>query len=360
MAISAGRSYVLRNRKSSLVFNVAGNTTNIAIRLDTWRLDTGQFRTSQVWHLFPLDDGGYLIANKHSGLVATVLDSSLAPSAKLEQNTLQTASAAQQTWLLREVSGGGHHIVNKRSGLYLGLQGNGTGTGAQTQLDFFYRPPLATNVWGLEVEDEYRPVLDLAPVPAGPADIGDVVRLTGFAQPSQQQTAPVLIGQVALPFPLVTDSALPRTRQGIDSPYYLLKRHGYWKLAHYHDHTGATQQTRTQQITVGLTSANAQQVQTATGISVTADASFVYGGPTAALATTISSGLKVTNGSSSSTTPESSRTQTISRVYPQGGRVAEALWYKEDKYTLTRLDGTVVIEWTTRDPNTGLSDAWTA
>ncbi|MER5766229.1 hypothetical protein [Streptomyces sp. NPDC001985] len=201
-------------------------------------------------------------------------------------------------------------------------------------------------------------MLDLAPVPAGPADIGDVVRLTGFGRPAQQQTAPVLIGQVALPFPLITDSALPRTRQGIDSPYYLLKRHGSWKLAHYWDHNGATQQTRSQQITVGLITPNAPAVQTATGISVTADASFVYTGFTASLGTTISRGLKVTTGSGSGATPESSRTQTVNRVHPQGGRVADALWQKEDKYTLTRLDGTVVVEWTTRDPNTFLSDAW--
>ncbi|MER6916915.1 RICIN domain-containing protein [Streptomyces sp. NPDC000594] len=358
MAISAGRSYVLRNRKSGIVLNVAGNSTNVGNRLDTWRLDTGQYRTSQVWHVFPLDDGGHLIANKFSGLVATVVDGSVAPSAKLEQNTVQTGPAALQTWLVREAPGGGHHIVNKRTGLYLGLQGNTTGSGAQTQQDFFHRPPQATNVWDLEVEDEYRPVLDLAPVPAGPADIGDVVRLTGFGQPSQQQTAPVLIGQVALPFPLITDSALPRTRQGIESPYYLLKRQGYWKLAHFYDHNGATQQTRTQQITVGLTTPNAPAVQIVTGISVTADASLAYTGLTASLGTTISRGLKTTTGSGPA--QESSRTQTLSRSYPQGGRVAEALWYKEDKYTLTRLDGTVAIEWTTRDPNTCISDAWSA
>jgi hypothetical protein len=32
--------------------------------------------------------------------------------------------------------------------------------------------------------------------------------------------------------------------------------------------------------------------------------------------------------------------------------VTEAIWYRSDKYVPDRLNGTVVLDWTTRDPDT--------
>jgi hypothetical protein len=39
-------------------------------------------------------------------------------------------------------------------------------------------------------------------------------------------------------------------------------------------------------------------------------------------------------------------------------RMTEAIWYRSDKYVLERLNGTVVLDWTARDPNTSIADAY--
>ncbi|MFI5621137.1 RICIN domain-containing protein [Streptomyces sp. NPDC051567] len=353
--ITAGRSYVIRNRKGGYVLNVAGNGTNPSAKIDTWDLQTNHDRNSQLWHLFPLDQGSFLIVNKNSGQVLNVVGNSSAASTRLEQYPLQSAPEAMQTWMLRPAPGGGYFVVNKRSGLYMNIQGNDPANGRVEQYHY-QNGADAAQVWDLEVEDEYKSVLDLAHIVTDPADVGDVLRLTGFRQPTKKQTDAVLIGQAAVPFPLVQDPALSRDRQAQESPYYLLKRHGYWSLVYYFEHSGSSEYTKSQEVKVGLTTTNSREVESTVGISVTAEASFSYGGFSGSLSATLSAELKVTTSSSS--TQESTRTDTVSRTYAAGKRASEAIWYKEDRYTLERLDGTKVTEWTVRDSDTVISDGY--
>ncbi|GAA2208299.1 hypothetical protein GCM10009850_037570 [Nonomuraea monospora] len=352
-ALTAGRTYVIRNRKSGNVLNVAAYSTGSSAKLETWSLQSDLNRPSQVWHLFPLDQGTCLLVNKRSGHLANVASNSAQPSAGLEQ---LTDGATMHTWMLREAPGGGYHIVNKRSGLYMNVSGNSSKLSAPVEQYYLQNTAEAAEVWNLEIEDEYKTVLDAGHVERDPADVGDIVRLTSYKQPAKTQTEPVLIGRVALPFVMVADPALPRERQSAESPYYLLSRYGYWKLVYFFEHGGASEYTKTQEVRVGLSTTNAKEVESTVGISVTAEASFGYGGFSGSLSATVSAELKVTT--STSTTQESSRTDTVSRTYPAGKRVSETIWYKEDKYVLTRLDGTTLTEWVVRDPDTCITDAY--
>ena len=53
-----------------------------------------------------------------------------------------------------------------------------------------------------------------------------------------------------------------------------------------------------------------------------------------------------------------SKQETIQRSYHADKRVTEAVWYRNDRYVLERLDGTVVLSWTTRNPNMTVNDAY--
>ncbi|MEU0127252.1 RICIN domain-containing protein [Streptomyces sp. NPDC006289] len=353
--LSAGRSYVITNRKMKGVVNVWQNDCTPGAGLNIEPLLTGTKRNSQVWHLFPLDQGTVLFVNKNSGQVMNVHNNNPAPGEWLEQYYLQDDPAALQTWLVRDAPGGGVYLVNKRTGMYTNIHNNAIGKNEVEQY-YFQNDPANAQVWDLQVEDEYTPVLGLPHVDRDPMDIGDVIRLTDFKQPTKKQTEQVLLGQVAMPFILVQDTAVPRERQASETPYYFLKRYGYWALAYYFEHSGASAYTKTQGVTVGLTTSNSQQVQNTTGIVVKADASFSYKGASASLSTTLSQELKVTT--TSSTTQESTRTDTVSRTYAAGKRIAEAIWFKEDRYVLERMDGSKVTEWAVRDPDTLISDSY--
>ncbi|MFK0294069.1 RICIN domain-containing protein [Streptomyces sp. NPDC090442] len=356
MGFTAGRSYVIRNRRSGLVLNVAGNGTNQGADLDTWTLQTNNYRASQTWHLFPLDQGSVLLANKNSGQVVSVRDNSTDPSKRIEQYPLQADRLGAQSWMLRDAPGGGYHIVNKRSGLYVNLAGNNSDSGAKADQYYLQDNPAACQVWDLEVEDENKTILDLDQVDTDPDDIGDIIRLTDFRRPTKSTTDRVLIGQVALPFPMVDDPGMSREERARRSPYYLLKRYGSWKLVYYYEHSGASTYTKSQEIKVGLTTTNASEVKSTTGISVTANAGFSFHGFTASLSATVSHQLQVTT--SSSTSESTQRTETVSRSYPSGKRMSEAIWYRDDTFVLERIDGTKVLEWAVRDSDTCITDAY--
>ncbi|MEU6742109.1 RICIN domain-containing protein [Streptosporangium sandarakinum] len=359
--LTAGRTYVIRNRKTGYVLTVPGDST------EPTYLHTGYFMSnavanmpSSVWHLFPLDNGICLLVNRRSGLPISVFANSADPSAVLEQNGIDRG-ATMYAWMLYEAPGGGYHIINKRSGLYMNVQNNADHVSARVEQYYRQGTPAATEVWDLVLQEEYKAVVAAGSVTRGPADMGDIVRMTSYAQPARTQTDPVLIGQVALPFLMVSDPAIAgRLRQSVESPYYLLSRYGYWKMVYYYEHGGASEYTQTKEVKVGLSTTTSAEIQNTVGISIAADASvgfgFKYFGFSASLSATISSELKVTI--SASTTSESSRTETVSRSYPAGKRVSEALWYKEDKYVLTRMDGTPLTEWVVRDPYTCITDAY--
>ncbi|OLZ71976.1 hypothetical protein AV521_08465 [Streptomyces sp. IMTB 2501] len=357
--IPAGRSYRIKNQRSSLYLNVAGYNQDESAHLEQWHLQSGQNRMSQVWHVFPLDFGKYLLANKASGFVVNIRGNSTEPLAPAEQYRLQQTDARPaQQWLLRDAASGTLEVINDKSQLLLTV-GRHTSNPSDSVAQFgvVSGDPTASPAsqrWHFEVEDEYKPVLDLPDIPD--VGIGDIHRMTSYQPTPSTKTEEVEVATMAYPFPLVKDPAFNRQRQARENPYYILRRYGFWERIYSYEHGGASDYTHTEETTVGLTTTNARTVEETTTISVTAEASFGFKGFGASLSSTISHELKVV------TTHEEvkshSRKVTIERNYQAGKRVTEAIWYRCDKYVLERLDGSEVLSWTTRDPNTSIADAY--
>jgi hypothetical protein len=356
--IPAGRSYRIKNQRSGLYMNVRAYSANEGALLELWQLQPrgDANRRSQIWHVFPLDFGRYLLANKGSGLVVNVVGNSTIPGERLEQYHLQPLnSRPAQQWMLHDVAAGAVQIINDKSQLLANLRSWGTAPSTLLEQWTLAGDSHATaQHWLFEVEDEYRRVIDLPEITY--PGIGDIHRMTSYQPTPSDKTSPVEVGAMAYPFPLVRDPAFDRRRQAQENPYYILRRYGYWERVYSYEHGGASDYTHREETTVGLTTTNGRTVEDTTSISVTAEASFGFKGAGASLSTTISRELKVT------TTHEEVkshfRTVTIERIYQAGRRVTEAIWYRSDKYVLERLNGTVVLDWVTRNPNMSIADAY--
>ncbi|GGU30037.1 RICIN domain-containing protein [Streptomyces violascens] len=349
MAFTPGRTYRIRNKASNGLVVTPKNWASGETQLQIYGLQTDGNRIRQIWHVMPLDNDDVMIVNKKTGLCFNVHQNSTAPSTGVQQYDIQSPAVnSSQKWMLRPATSGYYTVVNKKSGLELTPQNWGTSPSTNLQQ---YTPggpgERERQYWALEVEDEYPQITGLRPVDRDPNDIGDVIRLTGFTEPSRDSTPEVLIGQLAVPFFTIGDSS-PQW-QVDNSPYYILKRYGYWQKVFFYEHPGTSRVTKTKKVTVGLTTSTGKTVEETTGISVTAEASFAYKGFSASLSTTYSRELKVTTYTGE--VHEHSTEDTIEREYQADHvRIAECLWYRGDRYTVERMDGTKVLEWNTLNP----------
>jgi hypothetical protein len=357
MPIQPGSSYRIKNKRSNLYLSVVGNSLKESALLEQREVQAGQDRMSQVWHVFPLDFGSYLLVNKASGLVVNIAWNSTDSSAKAEQYRLQTPGEEQpaQQWFLRDSGDGVYEIINNKSQQLLSVVWYSQEPSALIeQYPHTSDERSDAQRWLLEVEDEYKVVADLTRRPD--TDIGDIHRMTSYQPTPANQTEPVEIAAMAYPFVLVHDPALGRQRQAQENPYYILRRYGFWQREYSYEHSGAADFNMSEQTTVGLTTTDTGAVERTASISVTAEAGFGLHGFGASLTATISNELMVT------TTHEEvknhSEQETIQRSYHAGKRVTEAVWYRNDRYVLERLDGIVVLSWTTRNPNMTITDAY--
>lgn len=346
MAFTPGRTYRIRNKASNGLVVTPKNWASGETQLQIYPLQSDGNRIRQVWHVMPLDNDDVMLVNKKTGLCFNIDHNSMEPSMGVQQYDIQSPAVdSSQKWLLRPATSGYYTVVNKKSGLELTPQSWGTSPSTGLQQ---YNPggpgEREHQYWALEVEDELPQITGLKPIDRDPNDIGDVIRLTGFKEPARETTPEVLIGQLAVPFFTIADST--RQWQIDSSPYYILKRYGYWKKVFFYEHPGTSEVTKREKVTVGLTTSTGTTVEDTTGISVTAEASFAYKGFSASLSTTYSHELKVTTYSGE--VKEHSTEVEIVRKYPDDGvRIAECLWYRGDRYTVERMDGTKILEWNT-------------
>ncbi|MFE0582924.1 hypothetical protein [Streptomyces sp. NPDC058874] len=237
---------------------------------------SGQGRLAQTWKVLSLDNGEYVVEQKVGGTILTADNySSGTVRGNLDSPQYGTTNVNirnSQIWILRP-EGTGYTLRNEDDGLF-----GPTGLGA-------------------------------GPVPAPSA----------YTRPNPHTTPEVLIGTTILPCPLVTDPALGQARKAQESPYYLLKRYGFYKVVSSYDHSGQIPKTESQGTTVGMSATNAREVESTTGISVTAE-----------------------------TTNSSSTTVTVERSYPANSeRLAPSIWFRSDRCVLERTDGSKVMEWQT-------------
>ncbi|MGW3663014.1 RICIN domain-containing protein [Streptomyces sp. NPDC005141] len=339
--IPPGYSYIIENKKSGKVVSVASFSTNEARQLQILDLRTASAeRDSQTWLVMSLDNDNVIFVNKKSGKVLNVAGFSTSNWTALEQLSLRAdpTQQASQTWTIREDSGGHRTIQNLRSSLYVGVAGY-SGDEARN----LEQQPLQSDAnrsaqsWKLTQAHAYSEITGLKePVDSS---IGDVQELTSYSRPAEDRTKEVLVGVVAIPCSLIDD----HTEQWrvANSPWYILRRFGYWSLEYFYEHSGAGARTVTQTVTVGLKTGNSQTIEKTTSITVGVDAGFAYKGASASMSTTISESLKVSRTTYSES--EHSKKQEVTRTYSNGKKVSEAIWYRGDRYVLSRMDGTQVM-----------------
>ncbi|HEX6345593.1 RICIN domain-containing protein [Umezawaea sp.] len=346
--IEAGRIHRLRNRALGRYLN-----------LDPWQ-DTAELKWFvlspvntrnpgvQQWHVFPVDGQGYLLVNAQRGWAAANMeDDHNTPILVARPHRHDGRDLAEHlVWTLTTAEQGLTRIQHRGCGAFLeGLmtpQPNSTAVAAE-----YPRKEDDSQVWTLEQVREDPRVTGLSVIDRQADDIGEVTHLTGFERPPTE-TAPVLIGQIAVPFPLVV-SPLTNAEASARSPYFLLKRYGFWEQTDFHDDLGDTARTRQVQTAVGLVSPDPAQVLDRAGWSVTADGEAVFG-QAGVLAEGICQALKLTRAPDG--TQPGSKPATVREISYPGDqrRRADVVWSRADRYVLEYLDGTPFYEWTTRGP----------
>ncbi|WP_433403818.1 RICIN domain-containing protein [Streptomyces sp. CA-146814] len=358
MAFTPGKTYRIRNAASDGLVVTPKEWASGETQLQIYPLQSDGNRIRQVWHVMPLDNDDVMIVNAKTGLCFNVHANSKDPSRGVQQYPIQPSNVASgQTWMLRPAADGCYTIFNKNSSL--DLTPKNWGTSPSTVLQQFHPGDPSKRkqqYWALDLEEGDPRVTDLKSVGGDADDIGDVIRLTGFKDPGVSATPEVLVGQMAVPFFTIADAT--RQWQIDNSPYYIIKRYGYYQKVFFYEHSGTSDVTKTKKVTFGLTTSSGKEVVEKTGISVTAEAKFAYEGFSASLSTTYSRELQVTTHVGK--VEQYSTEQEITRTYKgDGKKVAECLWYRGDRYSLQRLDGTQVLEWKTLNPAIEVLDGYT-
>ncbi|MFE0422002.1 hypothetical protein [Streptomyces sp. NPDC058953] len=315
---------------------------------------------SQRWILLGLDNDQYFIMGPGGALLTVRDDRGDVPVGEYNAGwrglTLadpyqgsDLTAARRQIFLVRS-SGSGFYTIASADGRVVLAPVDG----ALVRMVPPNSPAVANGCsqWSLEAVGKYSSLSDAQLLPITTA-VNQPPEMYDYARPNPDRTPEVLLGLTTLPFPLVDDPRYPgHAGQSSRVPLYALLRYGLYKVGYYYDSSGASSRTETQEVKVGLTSTNAQEIERTTGISVTSEAGFAFKGLSASVSTTYSQQLRVLT--STSTTQSSEKTLTVQRTFEQGYRSAIAIWYRTDRYVLKRLEATgsfsaasTVLEWET-------------
>ncbi len=190
----------------------------------------------------------------------------------------------------------------------------------------------------------------------GENEIGDVDRIKSFGQPPKKTTVPVVIGEVLLPFFTVQDDSNKPAYQVKNNPFYRFKREGYWQRIFFYEHDGATSKTKKESIKVGLVETSSKTIEDTMSITVSAQASFSYGGASTSMTSSISNQLKVTTVDSTEKMQETTRE--IEETFDKGKKFVRAIWMRADRFTLSSLTGTMITTFEQINPQEITNDSF--
>ncbi|MEV7805525.1 hypothetical protein AB0O28_21510 [Microbispora sp. NPDC088329] len=312
---------------------------------------------ANYFHLMPINSARttFWIVNANRGEL--VMPENLSSAA--DTNLVIETSGQQRAWAANTLThwaivgdGAAYEITNASTSLYARRKKAGD-------------PPLVVGDddetlarFTLHRVNHLPKVENLAHIDTDPSQIGDVNRLKGFQQP-RMRTDEVLIGQVAIPFLAINEPGKDTTWQAKHSPYYIVRRYGYWQQVLYYEHAGNSNYTKTEEAYIGLTTRNAQVVEETTNIRVSLDLAFSYEGFSSAVSSSYEHELKVTT--TSEEVKEQWKKVTVSRDFKNDGkRVALCVWYRGDHYTVHRIDSaeTLIADWRTLTETGHIDDGW--
>ena len=323
--------------------------------------ETGSNPDGFVWLLIPAENDYYWIINKVSGfgLLAGSWGTKPGDRRVFQFPLTETGSDPDGfLWKIKKSDVGGYQIINKVSGF--GLLAGSWGTKPGDRAVWQY--PLSETgknpdgfVWDIKFASDLP--FDLTTEPGtNPNDIGDVERIKDFGHLPKEETDPVVIGEVLIPFFYVKDSNASPSSQVENDPYYKFKREGFWRRVFYFEHDGKTEREEVQETRTGLVKTSSKTSEDTMGIKVTAEAGFSYSGVSAKLSSSFSKELKVIT--SSSTTEMKEETKTIKTTFPKDERFVQALWMRADRYTLSRLSGDSIVVFEAVDPAEKIEDSY--
>ncbi|HUU18487.1 MAG TPA: hypothetical protein VMW72_15155 [Sedimentisphaerales bacterium] len=314
--------------------------------------EIGKNRDGFMWLLIPAEEDYYWIINKVSGygLLAGAWGTDPNDRSVRQYPLSETGKNANGfLWKIKKSNGRVYQIINKVSefGLFADTPGPSLRERAVRQMPLSETGLVAEGfLWDIDFTSVLPFKLTTEPG-TEPNNIGDVDRITRFGHIPKEETDPVVIGEVLIPFFYVKDDST--SSQITTDPYYKFKREGFWRRVFYYEHAGNTEKEEKQETKTGLIRTSSKTIEDTTGIKVTAHASFSYGGLCAKFKADISASfskeIKVTT--STSETEMKEETKTITQTFPKGKRFAQAVWMRGDRYTLGKLSGKSILEFET-------------
>jgi Bacterial Ig-like domain/Insecticidal Crystal Toxin, P42 len=192
-----------------------------------------------------------------------------------------------------------------------------------------------------------------------PGQIPVAPRITEWGQAPPERSPLYLIGEMTVPAVLVNDGGFSgKIPQVETSPYYVLSRHQYWDRSSgrgaYRQYEEALERSDKYVLKVGFEATQSSQIEhtLSTKITEKGEFSFKLGGTvsgielgvtgTASIQREFTEQLKVTT--STETTSMTEETKEVAVKIPPG-KHARVLWTRVDRYTLRRLDGTLIGDW---------------
>jgi hypothetical protein len=206
------------------------------------------------------------------------------------------------------------------------------------------------------VADE--PISNIPSLEKGDGNPGshDLEQLTveSFDQAPVRETARRLVGTALVAFPFVHDD-WTLGEQMKRSPYYLLKRECYWSLQDWCHYSGAGQRTKTIKVHQGLSTTTENSLERTFEIKIGADGTYQSDGE-GGLRFSLSTGW--TWKESKQVTREEYAENTQIVEFPEGKRVAVAVWRLVNVYTLLRADGQQISQATYTEPHYEQERSW--
>ncbi len=335
----------------------------------------------QKFLIVSLDDSGhYAIISRESGLCFSVIDR----SGRLQIiQRKYTDDDDSQKWRLKPIGGINdsiYFIIPKLSGdevMCISLtDGNEVGIDS---LDYS-QPDEQHQAWNItEVDGEQILLPPLKGTNESYTSYGNITRdlpeLKGHRDYLPPSTEPRLVSEIYVPFIYVNDSYLSSPKSKInESPYYILKLEQFWKKTNVDMNPGTSDRKVTFWYKTGISESQLSEMTRTLGKSISKEVqksqefSVSYQEPTVKAefegfgverSGGFSGGYKRANSriyrqsqdlqetSKNVTSKDISeeRTFTEERSYLKGDNVIEALYTLVDRYTLLRMDESIVDSW---------------
>ena len=189
-------------------------------------------------------------------------------------------------------------------------------------------------------ETEFKDQLQKKEV--SPYNIGEPPLLTSFAPPSTD-IQPKLVGDTLLPFIYVSDPIFDAESQSKVNPYYILRRDLNWEILKWITHSGEHDKAYSITKVTGVEKATEKSIKQTLGWEISATGGFAGDLFSGSMSAKFSGELETTFREKETVSEEVTVEERVE--LPRGKKVTLAYWQMVDRYTLKRLDGSIVDKW---------------